>query len=144
MFTRLILWEELQKYQLNVLPVSELKQNNCAVLPIEEILRKDSSPLHLSYPPAVLHSYIRHPMASIKCITSLIEPKLTLKDDKSLYVIGSSIETTQPDQSLRLEGSAYLINVKIDLDQVFSCFFPIFPYESHCLILCFFRFKIFS
>lgn len=123
----------MQKFHLCVLPVSELKQINCSALPLEQILRKDSFPLHRSYPSAVLHSYVRHPASSIKCVTSLIEPKLTLKHDKNLYVIASSIQTTQPDQTLRLEGSAYLINMKVDLNQVdISTFFsPYLLSDSH-------------
>lgn len=127
-----MLWEEMQKYQLCVLPVSELKQINCAILPLEQIARQNIFPA--SYPPAILHSYVRHPVISIKCVTSLIEPKFTLKNDKSLYVIASSIQSTRPEQALRFEGNAYLVNVKIDLDQVNMLIILFVPSETHFML----------
>jgi hypothetical protein len=49
-------------------------------------------------------------------VNSLIET--TLKDNAELFMVSSSIQTSQPDRVLQLAGRAYFINVKVDLDEV--------------------------
>ena len=116
-FFRMMLWEELRKFELRVIPVNGLKHANWTVLPLEQIFHhSDSSLLPSANPPSILHSLAKQQKPSMMLVNSLNET--SLKDNTELFMVSSSIHTSQPDRILQLAGRAYVINAKVDLDEV--------------------------
>jgi hypothetical protein len=114
----MMLWEELREFEFRAIPINGLKHVNWTALPLEKIFHhSDSSLLPSANLPSILHSLSKQQQKpSTMLVNSLIET--TLKDNAELFMVSSSIQTSQPDRVLQLAGRAYFINVKVDLDEV--------------------------
>jgi hypothetical protein len=113
----MMLWEELRDFEFRAIPINGLKHVNWTALPLEKIFHhSDSSLLPSANLPSILHSLSKQQKPSTMLVNSLIET--TLKDNAELFMVSSSIQTSQPDRVLQLAGRAYFINVKVDLDEV--------------------------
>ncbi|KAI9560787.1 hypothetical protein GHT06_011739 [Daphnia sinensis] len=111
---RLMLWEELHEFQLYAAPVPQLNFVNWTALPLEKILRRESLFLASTDQPAVLNCSVKQNEPAV-CINSVIESNLY---DNELVMISSSIQSVQLDRFLRLAGRAYLLNTKVNLDEI--------------------------
>lgn len=111
---RSMLWEELHEFQLCASPLHQLNFVNWTALPLGKILRRDSLFPASTDQPAVLNCSIKQNAPAV-CINSVIESNLY---DNELLMISSSIQSVQPDRFLRFAGRAYLLNTKVDMDEI--------------------------
>lgn len=114
---RNVLWQKLHKFELKVVPVNGVKCIDLTTLPLEQLWCEEYSffPRLCS---SSIHSFTTDPKKSAISVSSFIEPELSLKDGKKLYVMSSSIYASKLNKGLSLEGDNYLINVNVDLEQV--------------------------
>lgn len=121
-----MLWEELCKFDLREVPVYGLKHVDWIALPLEKIFRHPHSLFLPSTDlPSIIHSFAKQKKPSMVLVNSLIES--SMNDSNELFMVSSSIQTTQPHRMLQLAGRAYVINAKVDIDEVrdlFSNFLP--------------------
>jgi hypothetical protein len=125
-----MLWEELRKFELRAISIYGIKHVNWTALPLEKIFHH---PYSLFLPSEDLTSILLHSLAKqqkqpMMLMNSLIES--SINDNTKLFMVSSSIQTNQPDRMLQLAGRAYVINVKVDIDEVQDLLFFLLEFIS--------------